>query len=280
MLQYFAAPFVFQLSLTNALGRSASTSVSVSKSALPLFPIYLSGPAVQSVRRASPVAQLASTDYTLAASTVCGATVASMSVQFAWRQLQSSGEAAAAMGATMMSSVVSMSPSLTMAVANETIGVDLSRATLAIPAQSLRVGFVYGAIHAGQSNMQFNLQFGFVFPHMHPYCISVSPFRTVFQVSLAVTVTLAQQTKATPSLVSTSTVAFVVQPSDLVARITGGDRTFWCVFVFWPSVAPNSLPILCQFYDGFPRYFSSNHAILHWMDIPVLQTGPLRMLWL
>jgi hypothetical protein len=46
---------------------------------------------------------------------------------------------------------------------------------------------------------------------------------------LAVTVTLAQQTEATPSLVSTSTVAFVVQPSDLVARIAGGDRTFWFV---------------------------------------------------
>jgi hypothetical protein len=141
MLQYFAAPFVFQLNLTNALGRSASASVSVSKSALPLFPIYLSGPAVQSVRRASPVAQHASTDYTLAASTVCGATVASMSVQFAWRQLQSSGEAAAAMGATMTSSAALTS----MAVANETIGVDLSRAALAIPARTLRVGFVYGA---------------------------------------------------------------------------------------------------------------------------------------
>jgi hypothetical protein len=46
---------------------------------------------------------------------------------------------------------------------------------------------------------------------------------------LAVSVTLAQQTAVMPSLVSTSIVAFVVQPSDLVARIAGGDRTFWCV---------------------------------------------------
>ena len=145
MLQNVAAPFVFQLNLTNALGRSASTSVSVSKSALPLFPIYLSGPAVQSVRRAASVAQLASTDYTLAASTVCGATVASMSVQFTWRQLQSSGQAAAAMGATMTSSVVAMALSPSLAVANETIGFVPSRATLAIPARTLRVGFVYGA---------------------------------------------------------------------------------------------------------------------------------------
>ena len=68
-----------------------------------------------------------------------------MSVQFAWRQLQSSGEAAAAMGAAMVASVVSLSPSTQMAVANESIGVDLSRATLAIPARTLRVGFVYGA---------------------------------------------------------------------------------------------------------------------------------------
>ena len=52
---------------------------------------------------------------------------------------------------------------------------------------------------------------------------------TVFQVSLAVAITLAQQTAVIPSLVSTSIVAFVVQPSDLVARIAGGDRTFWCV---------------------------------------------------
>ncbi len=145
VLQYFAAPFVFQLNLTNALGRSASTSVSVSKSALPLFPIYLSGPAVQSVRRASSVAQFASTDYTLAASTVCGASVASMSVQFSWRQLQSSGEAAAAMGAAMTASAALLSPSTTLAVASETISVDLTRAALTIPARTLRVGFVYGA---------------------------------------------------------------------------------------------------------------------------------------
>ncbi len=52
---------------------------------------------------------------------------------------------------------------------------------------------------------------------------------TVFQVSLAVSVTLSQQTAVMPSLVSTSTVAFVVQYSDLVARIAGGDRTFWFV---------------------------------------------------
>jgi hypothetical protein len=157
MLQFFAAPFVFQLQLTNALGRSASTSVSVSKSALPLFPIYLSGPAVQSVRRASSVAQHASTDYTLAASTVCGATVASMSVQFTWRQLQSSGEATAAMGATMMSSVVALSPLATMVVANETIGVEPSRAALAIAARTLRVGFVYGACCVAVCNEECRL---------------------------------------------------------------------------------------------------------------------------
>jgi hypothetical protein len=144
MLQFFAAPFVFQLNVTNALGRSASTLVSVAKSALPLFPIFLSGPAVQSVRRAASAAQFASTDYALAASTVCGASVASMSVQFAWRQLLVHGEAAAALGASMMASVVSLSPQ--MAVANETIaGVDLTRAALTIPARTLRVGFVYGA---------------------------------------------------------------------------------------------------------------------------------------
>jgi DNA-binding beta-propeller fold protein YncE len=140
MLKNFTKTSIFRLKLVNAFGRSASASVFVSKSALPLFPIFLSGPAVQSVRRASSVAQHASTDYTLAASTVCGATVARMSVQFTWRQLQSSGEAATAMGATMTASAALTS----MAVANETIGVDLSRAALTIPARTLRVGFVYG----------------------------------------------------------------------------------------------------------------------------------------
>jgi hypothetical protein len=145
MLQFFAAPFVFQLHLTNALGRSASASVSVAKSALPLFPIYLSGPAVQSVRRAASVAQHASTDYSLAASTVCGATVASMSVQFTWRQLRSSGEAAAAMGATMTASAALLSTSAAIAVASETISIESSWAALTIPARTLRAGFTYGA---------------------------------------------------------------------------------------------------------------------------------------
>jgi hypothetical protein len=71
------------------------------------------------------------------------------------------------------------------------------------------------------------------------------PLRAVFQVSLAVAITLAQQTAVIPSLVSTSTVAFVVQPSDLVARIAGGDRTFWCVFFgFWPFVPSSRSQVL------------------------------------
>ncbi len=72
------------------------------------------------------------------------------------------------------------------------------------------------------------------------------PTRAVFQVSLAVAITLAQQTAVIPSLVSTSTVAFVVQPSDLVARIAGGDRTFWCVFGFWPFVSFTSRFLISQ----------------------------------
>jgi hypothetical protein len=140
-------------------------------------------------------------------------------------------------------------------VANEAIGVEPSRAALVIPARTLRVGFVYGAClmwFAMRSANKRVVDLQTCLLPVHPYwlcvafgvitCVShcilywcidsrrISYARAVFQVSLAVAIKLAQQTAVIPSLVSTSTVAFVVQPSDLVARIAGGDRTFWCVF--------------------------------------------------
>ena len=141
LLQFFDAPFEFSLNLTNTFGRSAIVRASVLNHALTTLPIFLSGPAFQSLTGGQAFQMQASTDYSLAGASVCGATVKSMSVAFAWTQtLGSSVDLSIGGVAVAAADVASLPPA---------VNVDLGRTMLFLPAQSLRAGKTYGNLTYG-----------------------------------------------------------------------------------------------------------------------------------
>ncbi len=81
----------------------------------------------------------ASTDYSLAGASVCGATVKSMSVAFAWTQTLGSSVDLSIGGVAVAAADVATSP--------PAANVDKGRAMLFLPAQSLRAGKTYGTIN-------------------------------------------------------------------------------------------------------------------------------------
>jgi hypothetical protein len=136
MLQFFDAPFEFSLTLTNIFGTSAAARARVLVHALPTLPIFLSGPAFQSLTGNQPFKMQASTDYSLAGASVCGAAVKSMAVAFAWTQTAGSSVDLTIGGTTVAAADVAAAP--------PAASVDMGRAMLFLPAQSLRAGKTYG----------------------------------------------------------------------------------------------------------------------------------------
>ncbi len=137
LLQFFDAPFEFSLRLTNSFGSSAVVRAAVRVSALATLPIFLSGPAFQSLSGGQAFQMQASTDYSLAGASVCGATVQSMSVAFMWAQTEGSSVDLSIGGVTVAAADVAAAP--------PAASVDLGRAMLFLPPQSLRAGMTYGA---------------------------------------------------------------------------------------------------------------------------------------
>ena len=114
--------------------------VRVVKSTAPLFPVALSGPAFQRVQRSQAVAVMASVDYALSSSTVCGAAIASFAAEFKWTRVL---PPALAVGANTSIDIggVAIDASL---VAAEAVAAQTWQAALSISALALRPGLVYG----------------------------------------------------------------------------------------------------------------------------------------
>ena len=126
--------FVFALLLTNVYGYSSSGSAVVGKSGVALLPLYLSGPAYQSASRSQAFQQQASS-----ASSLCGQSIASLSLSFSWLQ----------MNTTELPDLASMTIG-GVSLVGQTLGGPLSfsgasLATLSLPAFSMSVGSTYGS---------------------------------------------------------------------------------------------------------------------------------------
>jgi hypothetical protein len=181
--------FTFQVRVADRLGSFSVASVSVAKSALPLLPIFLSGLPFLVINRMQAYEMSASTLTQLGGSCLDPATVKDLALTFRWQMMSSIPTNFSVGGVILSPSGVAWGAATASALMQTVPALQQPSAQLRIPPFVLSVNATY-----------------------------------VFQVALRVTVTIA----GTPTVLdSSSTVAVQVQPSALIARISGGDRTVY-----------------------------------------------------